>query len=285
MSTAMAYRHQPKDIAKHSPSGVSSSMLLGGACAVLLFAPLAFGSVQSWAIFLLQASATLFLLAWGYRQWTQHELKIQPHPLYGPMMAFTALVAVQWTTGLTAYRHATYSLLLLYAAYGMLAFVVTQSLRRSSQLRALAFALCGYGVLVAFFALLQGIAPNGKLYWIWPLEQGGLIYGPYVNHNHYAGLMEMLTPVPLTLALSRHVNGNRKLAVAAVAALMAGTIFLSGSRGGMIAFAVQIVALAILLRPQRGNWKWPAALALFLVIAIAFLAWIGGNALTQRLAS
>jgi O-antigen ligase len=149
----------------------------------------------------------------------------------------------------------------------------------------LAFVLCAYGTAVASFALLQGIAPNGKLYWIWPLEQGGLIYGPYVNHNHYAGLMELLTPIPLTLALSRHVTGNRKLAVAAVAALMAGTIFLSGSRGGMIAFGVQIVALAVLLRPQRGNWKWPAALAVFLAVAIAFLAWIGGNALTKRLAS
>src|SRR5207248_9398458 len=122
--------------------------------------------------------------------------------------------------------------------YAMLAFVITQALRRSSQLRPLAWLVCGYGAVVAAFALLQGIAPNGKLYWIWPLEQGGLIYGPYVNHNHYAGLMEMLTPFPLTLALSRHVHGNRKLAVAAVAALMAGTNFLFRSRGGVSGFGV-----------------------------------------------
>src|SRR5204863_4799118 len=129
-------------------------------------------------------------------------------------------------TGLTAYRQATYSLLLLYAAYGLLCFVATQSLRRSSQVKSLAGIICGYGLVLATFSLLQGIAPNGKLYWVWPLEQGGLIYGPYVNHNHYAGLMEMLTPFPLVLALSRHTEGNRKLVVAGIAALMAGTIFL-----------------------------------------------------------
>jgi O-antigen ligase len=265
--------------------GLSSSTLLGGACVVLLTAPLAFGAVQPWAIFLLEASAAVLCLAWGYRQWKSRELKVTRHPLYIPMLAFGALVVAQWLAGITAYRHVTYSLLFLYFSYGMLAFVVTQALRRSSQVRPLAWVVCGYGVVLASFALLQGIAPNGKLYWVWPLEQGGLIYGPYVNHNHYAGLMEMLTPFPLVLALSRHTDGNRKLVVAGIAALMAGTIFLSGSRGGMLGFGVQVAVLAVLLRPQRGDWKQPVALGVFLAVMIGFLIWIGGNELTRRLVS
>ncbi len=285
MSSAVAYRPEPERIAPHPQSGLSTSTLLGGACAVLLFAPLAFGAVQPWAIFLLEASAALLLLAWGYRQWSRHELTFVSHPLYAPMLAFGGLVLVQSVAGITAYRHATYSLLLLYLSYGMLAFVVTQSLRRSSQLRPLAWVVCGYGAVVASFSLLQGIAPNGKLYWIWPLEQGGLIYGPYVNHNHYAGLMEMLTPFPLALALSRHPGGNRKLVVAGVAALMAGTIFLSGSRAGMLAFGVEVVALVMFLRPHHSGWKQPVALGVFVAVMIGFLVWIGGNELTRRLAS
>ena len=285
MSSALAYQPEPDRVAPQVRPGLSSSMLLGGATVVLLLSPLAFGAVQPWAIFLLEASAALLLLAWGFRQWTTRELTIASHPLFGPMLAFGALVIVQSLAGITAYKHATYSLLLLYLAYGMLAFVVTQTLRRSSQLRPLAWVVCGYGTLVASFALLQGIAPNGKLYWIWPLQQGGQIYGPYVNHNHYAGLMEMLTPFPLVLALSRHSRGNRKLLLAGVAALMAGTIFLSGSRGGMLAFGVQVIALAILVRPQRGAWKQPLALGVFLAVMIGFLVWIGGNELTRRLVS
>ena len=200
------------------------------------------------------------------------------------MLAFGALIAAQWIIGITAYRHVTYSLLLLYGSYGILAFVATQTLRRSSQVRPLAKILCGYGLVLASFSLLQGIAPNGKLYWIWPLEQGGLIYGPYVNHNHYAGLMEMLTPFPLVLALSRHTEGNRKLVVAGIAALMAGTIFLSGSRGGMLAFVAEVIVLAVLLH-KRGDWKQPLALGFFLAVMIGFLVWLGGNELTRRLAS
>ena len=285
MSSALAYRTEPDRVTPQRRLGFSNSTLLGGAASVLLVAPLAFGAVEPWAIFLLEASAAVLLLAWGFRQWASRELTVASHPLYPPMLLFATLVVVQALAGITAYQHVTYALLLLYFSYGMLAFVVTQTLRRSSQLRPLAWIVCGYGALLASFSLLQGIAPNGKLYWIWPLEQGGLIYGPYVNHNHYAGLMEMLTPFPLVLALSRHTRGNRKLVVAGIAALMAGTIFLSGSRGGMIAFGVQVIALAILLHPQRGAWKQPLALGVFLAVMIGFLIWIGGNELTRRLIS
>jgi O-antigen ligase len=285
VSSALALRPEPDRVARQPRPGLSRSTLLGGACAVLLFAPLAFGAVQPWAIFTLQVGAVVLLLAWGFRQWVRRELEFFPHPLYAPMLAFAALVLVQWLGGITAYRHVTYSLLLLYLSYGMLALVVTQTLRRTSQLNPLAWAVCGYGAVLAAFALLQGIAPNGRIYWFWPLEQGGLIYGPYVNHNHYAGLMEMLTPFPLVLAVTRFAHGNRRLVVAAIAALMAGTIFLSGSRGGMLAFGVQIVMMGVLLRTQKGEWKQPVVLSLFLVVIIGFLIWIGGNELTRRLAS
>lgn len=201
------------------------------------------------------------------------------------MSGFVILGLVQLLAGLTAYRQATYSLLLLYLSYFALTFVVIQTLRRSSQLRWLAWIVCCYGAVVAAFALLQGIAPNGRLYWILPLEQGGNIYGPYVNHNHYAGLMEMLTPFPLVLAASHLTHRNRKFMLAGVAALMAGTIFLSGSRGGMIAFCIQIVVLGFLLRPHRDGWRQPLAIAAFIAVMIGLLLWLGGSEFTQRLAS
>src|SRR5262249_5504358 len=61
-------------------------------------------------------------------------------------------------------------------------------------------------------------------------------------------------------------------------------IFLSGSRGGMLAFIVQVVVLAVLLR-NRGDWKQPVALGVFFAVIIGFLIWLGGNELTRRLVS
>jgi O-antigen ligase len=259
---------------------------LASAGSLLLLAPLAFGAVEPWSIFALEAGSVAVLLVWGFRQWQNHELDVGNNAIYLPMAAFAGLIMLQWLTGATAYRHVTYTQMLLYAAYGMLAFVASQSFRRSSQFDWVVKAVTIYGGLLASFAILQGIAPNGRLYWIWPSLQGGAIYGPYVNHNHYAGLMEMLTPFPLVLAATRFTDGSRKMFVMAIAALMAGSIFLSASRGGMLALVVQIIVLAVLvLRSQKSNWKQPLLLGGFLILVIGFLVWLGGNELTRRLAS
>lgn len=284
MNTSLALHPEIPKVATTSRPKPSNTTLLTASTALLLFSPLAFGAVQPWAIFILEAGSVLLLAGWSARQWLARELNVLPHALYAPMGAFVALVLLQ-LIGTSAYRFATYSHLLLYIAYGVIAFVFTQCLRRASQLRILAWILCVYGAVLASFSLLQGLAPNGKLYWIWPLEQGGYVYGPYVNHNHYAGLMEMLSPIPLVLAASRFTTGNRKLAIAGVGALMAGTIVLSGSRGGVVAFAVQMVLLAVLLRGRVGTWKQPLLMAAFLMAAIGLLVLIGGNELTRRMAS
>ncbi len=286
MSSALTAPPEPAPVAKASRPRLTSTALLAGACAVLLLGPLAFGAVEPWSIFALETCSVLLFAVWAFRQWIHRELDLSGNVLYLPMAVFFALVLVQWVVGTTTYRHATYSHLLLYAAYGMLAFVVTQTLHRSSQFELMAKLFTGYGAVVALFAVLQGMAPNGKVYWVRALEQGGFIYGPYVNHNHYAGLMEMLTPFPLVLAATRFTDGNRKIAVAGIAALMAASIFLSGSRGGVAAFVAQMVVLSILLvRKREGSWKQPLMLGAFLAMVIAFLLWMGNNELTRRLIS
>jgi len=284
VSSALAFQPEAPRVTKATRHVLSSTMLLAGAGAILLSAPLAFGAVQPWAILALQTSTTLLFLAWGFRQWLNREIRISSHPLYLPMLAFAALVTLQWLTGMTAYRHATYSHLLLYLSYGLLVFVVTQTLRRTSQLEKFAWVLAGYAAMLASFSLLQGLAPNGKLYGVWKPFYGQP-YGPYVNHNHYAGLMEMLTPFLLVLAATRVTQGRRKIAVAVIAAVMAGTIFLCGSRGGMLAFALQAVLLVVLLRPRQEDWKRHLLLGVGLAAMIGVLVWIGGNELTRRLAS
>ena len=286
MSSALVTPPEPAPVAKVSQPRLTNTALLAGATTVLLLGPLAFGAVEPWSIFALEVCAVLLLVVWAFRQWMNRELTISSHVLYRPMAAFFALGVVQWLAGTTAYRVVTYTHLLLYASYGMLIFVVTQTLRRSSQFELLAKVATAYGAVVASFAVLQGLAPNGKLYWIRALEQGGSIYGPYVNRNHYAGLMEMLTPFPLVLAATRMTDGNRKVAVAGIAALMAASIFLSGSRGGMVAFVAQMIVLGVLLiRKRDSGWKQPLMLGGFLAVVIVFLVWMGGNELTRRLAS
>jgi len=261
------------------------AVLWYGVLGLLLFGPLAFGAVEVWSISIMQVGAGLLFALWAAQQAAAGKLEIAGSPLFLPVLLFASLIAWQLATGRTAYRAQTFSAALLYCSYGVLFFLVVQCLRRTSQVRVLGFALSGYGFAIAVFALLQGIASNGKLYWLRTAQAGGWIYGPYVNHNHYAGLMEMLTPIPLVISLAGGVRGLRKALASVAAAVMASTIFLSGSRGGMVALTVQMTLLGAVLIKRQRNWRLAPAWVVFLALALGILAWLGGAELTERIAS
>jgi O-antigen ligase len=263
----------------------SDPVIFYGVFGLLLFGPLAFGAVEPWSIFVLEAGAALLLLLWIIRQVASGELFVAGSPLFAPALVFAFLIGLQLATGRTAYRYETLSAGLLYCAYGVLCFLVTQILRRTSHVQALTVTFSVYGFLLASFALLQSLSSTAKLYWLRTPRMGGWIFGPYVNHNHYAGLMEMLVPIPLVFSLTRGARGPRKIMAGVAAALMAGTIFLSGSRGGMLAFVVEMGLLAVVVVWGQQSRKMTLALATFLVIGVGLVLWLGGSELAKRLAT
>lgn len=261
------------------------SVLLYGTFGLLMFGPIAFGSVEPWSMFTLETGATLLVLLWLAKQWIDGELKVKGNPLFLPMAVFALLIIAQLVLGKTAYRHDTVSGGVLYGAYAMLCFLSSQTLLRNSQARRLALVFSVYGTALACFALTQGIAPNGKLYWMRTPRMGGSIYGPYVNHNHYAGLMEMLVPIPLVLSVSHLATSRERMRAAVAAAVMAATIFLSGSRGGMLAFLAELLILAVFLVRQQRGIRTALSVGAFLLMVISLLTWIGGGELSRRISS
>ena len=256
-----------------------------GVFGLLLFGPIAFGATEPWSVFVLEAGAASLLMVWIVRQVASGELVVSANPLFAPMLAFAGCIGLQLATGRTAYRYETFSSSLLYLAYGILCFLAIQVLRRTAQVRILTMMFSVYGFLLALFAMLQGFSGTTRLYWLRTPRMGGWIYGPYVNHNHYAGLMEMLLPVPLVFCLMREGRGPKKVAAGIAAALMATTIFLSGSRGGMFAFVVQMAVLTAVVVWRQKSRKVTLALATFFVLGFGLVLFLGGGELAKRLAT
>ena len=257
-----------------------------------MFGPLAFGAVEPWSAFILETGSVLLTLLWLGKQWRAGELTITWNPLFLPMAGFGVLILAQIVFHVTAYRHDSISEAMLYCAYAMLCFLSGQTLLRGSHARKIAVMLAVYGSAIAAFALVYSYSSNGKLYWFYPISHGGAIYGPYVNHNHYAGLMELLLPIPLVLSLTRLAGDTERIAAGIAAAVMVVTVFLSGSRGGMIAIFVQLVVFAVVLLRQRVTFvrqnkgmQIAVRIAAFALVVVSLLTWLGGKQLMTRVSS
>lgn len=280
-------RIEEKRSALTGPRGVEqiSTVLFYGLFATLMAGPAAFGAVETWAISVLEAISVSLALLWLARQWMEGEITLLWNPLFPPMAAFGTLLILQIVLKTSAYRHDTISGAMLYCSYAILCFVAAQTFIRSSQVRKIGVILALYGFAMAAFALLQGISPNGKLYWIRQPQLGGWIYGPYVNHNHYAGLMELLIPIPLMISFSHLATQKARIAAGVGAAVMIGTVFLSGSRGGMIAVLAQLFILAFVVFRRRRSLRIVVGSAAFIVLLFSMLTWLGGEQLTSRVTS
>jgi O-antigen ligase len=264
---------------------VPATVMVGAVCAVLIFAVLAFGAVEPWAVFVVESAAVVLLLLYASRVIGAEPAKLHGSPLYAPMLIIGLLAIVQILFGTTAYRLATLREFLLDAAYFTMFFVVVQCFRSERERKLFAAIMTAFGFLLAVFAVLQDFTSAGKLYWVHTPRFGGVIYGPYVDHSHYAGLMEMLIPLPVLLCLSRGLSGGQKALLSFMAAFMTASLVMSRSAGGVISFVCAWLIMGpFLFRSERGR---RAAMALVggAAVTVLFVMWIDGGAIVERLAA
>jgi O-antigen ligase len=264
-------------------AGCNHRMVFRGAIGLLLLGPLAFGATEPWSQFVLEFGTACLFVVWAMGEARSTIFTVRWASTLTPMLGFILLMAAQLALHVTISRGQTLSAGLLFAAYFVLCFLLIQSLRQPHQLEAAALIVSIYGATVALFALIENFTSNGKLYWLRKPYYEGWIYGPYVNHNHYAGLMEILTPVPLVIALSPRCTAKKRWLAGITAAIMATSILFSQSRGGMFGFAAELLLLTGLLARHASRRQTFAALVLFFCLTILLAAWLGAPQIVERL--
>jgi O-antigen ligase len=263
--------------------GVLRYLVLYGLGGVLMYGVITFGAVEPWSLFGFQAMATGLLVLWTVQQLaTGAEFVLSP--LYVPVAIFATIVGAQLMLHRTAYAYMTRTASLTYLAYAMILMVALQMLRAKEDVQRLVGFLAVAGFLIAIFAVIQDLTSKGEIYWMVPVR-GGFIFGPYVNHNHYAGIMEMLAPFPLVLSMMEELTPPKRVLLAFAGVFMAGTIFLSLSRGGMTAFGFEMVFLAAVLWWKNASRRSAAIFATACLLILMFLLWLGGKRLVERFVS
>lgn len=261
-------------------SDILDTAIVIGFCALLSFGPLAFGAVEEWSILVLESATCVLFLLWTLRQVLVGELLIS-NPLVGPMLLFGSVVGAQLLLHRSAYMHDTASAAQLYVLYAALAVLAMNTLREAHHEQIFWMGLTGFGFLLAVFAIMQNVSPNGAIYWTFEPHQSASFFGPYVNRNHYAGLMEMLIPIPVIMSFRHDLSPSQRVLLGFAALIMASSLVLSGSRGGFIAFAAE-VALVIVIVATR-NRRSILPIAICALLGLGLVAWIGHSEVFERL--
>jgi O-antigen ligase len=205
---------------------------------------------------------------------------------------------------------ATARSLWLLAAYAGVFLVLANCLTERRQLRAAAAVLAASGFVMAVFGILQKLSGTHSIYWFHIPRFGGNIFGPFTNRNHYAVQMNMLLGVTLGLLLGRpgagdgegsghgralswrertasHLSaaGGRTALLGFAAALMAASVCVSLSRGGIgsLVVAVGLIGTVVAVRSGpgvRGKAFWAVGLLL-----VGLVVWLGWRPVVERLGS
>jgi O-antigen ligase len=215
--------------------------------------------------------------------------------------ALCAWVAIQWIgsrfgkIGIDADAIESHGLTLIacFAAF----FIAWEVARDRAARDRLILSLIGLGLFEAFYGLAEYLA--GWQY-IWNVPRRyyiGSATGTYINHNHFAGLLEMILPLALCLALYNwqkarsRMRGNsvrsfmRHLGdpemIKCLLLLLASTVFFlalvfSFSRMGLISMLASLGVMAAVVMAGRRRNPLPTALILLVVAAcVAAVAWVG----------
>ena len=164
-------------------------------------------------------------------------------------------------------------------------FLAGQVFRTVEDWRSFLWFVMSLGFAVALFGILQHLTFNGKLYWFREMRYGGIPFGPYVNRNHFAGLMELIIPAGLApLALGK-VRRERWIIASLFTLTAIGALFLSASRGGIVSFLAEVAFLTIVMVLRRSSGKHALAGGAILLLALALVSWLGVRQALERFAS
>lgn len=254
-----------------------------GLLVLLMGAVLAFGAVQKWSQLSFELGVTVLFVIWVMQQTWSRRLALTPAGLYAPAVGFFLVVLAQIAFRISAYRFASESSALLYVAYGIVLLIAIECVQDKDLRRRMSIALAGFGACYATFAIVQNLTEPRKLYWTIEPSQFAHTYGSYVNRNHYAGLIEMLVAIPLVLTAGQLLKGGKRTLAGFAFILMAGSIFLSASRGGMVAFSVEALIFVVLLLRNPSHKRTALLFAGMLVLVIAFLGYTSRGQISQRI--
>lgn len=230
---------------------------------LLVFAPGAFGAVDTWAWLVVQTAAALVFLLWGVRLWLRDGARLLWPPLCWIVLAFMLYALVRYLTADIEYVARQEFLQVM--VFGFLFLAAINNLRGAEEISFIAGTLIAAGTLSAGYAVAQ-FMHGSNVVWNELSPYAGRASGTYISPNNLSCLLALLLPLALAYLLVGKVNVVTRILLGYATVAMLAGLAVTFSRGGYIAAAAGIILLlAILL--GHGNHRLKAGLLLVILLA------------------
>ncbi|MCK4391087.1 MAG: O-antigen ligase family protein [Desulfobacterales bacterium] len=196
---------------------------------LLVFTPLARGTVQVWAISIAHFITLVMLTAYLLQITFSMQLRWVRIPLDFPLIALFLLAVISSFSSIEWY--ASITALMKLANYIILYFIIVNTIRERDQVRRVAYTIMGVGAFLALFGMIKYLGGICPPWWDYGILHKGFA-ATYGNHNHLAGYLEMAIPITIGLLIAVRKGWEKALC----------------------GFSLFFLCIALTLTLSRGGW-------------------------------
>ena len=251
--------------------------------ALLLFTPLARGSVHTWAQAALMA-LTVLLAGLTAAERLLSDGPIWPKTVIDRPLLLLALIVILAAI-FSRFRPDSFEALGLLISYTVVFYTTINLLKSRERQRHIVYTLIAVAVLLATIGLLKQFSPVEMSWWTYSHEKGKsfLMSGSYGNHNHLAGYLEMTIPLVLGLFLVRSRRGSTFLVLLYVSLYLIAAHILTLSRGGWMSLTLALTLMALILLVQKRFKRKKMLLLIIGGVAFALVITLTGTQIVERI--
>ncbi len=257
-----------------------------GIAVLMVFAPLAKGSVRLWSMTIVEIMVFIlvFFWLWSVNNSESKEDKFRKTKIGLPLVLFVILAAI--SSVFSIYRYAS-----IMEMFRLLAIVGIFYLAVNNFRRRMVLYFTGLIIIIATSMSLFGLGQYffGLNHSWWAHDK--FLSSTYVNHNHFAGYLELVIPLVIGIFLGfkrdnfvsdfKFLISRIGLAIAFVITAIA--FILSQSRGAWASLLVALLVMNIVLIRKKVLKKISLVVFMFIIVVGVLYIYGGSDSIATRL--
>ena len=254
-------------------AGLYDNLLFALILSVMIFAPIARGAVRPWSAtpVMLILYAAIFLRLIKTANSADNKLQITRLDL--PIFLFSLLAVISFV--FSVYKHDSFYAMLRLFAYIGLYYLVADGLSGTAR-RLLVWVAISVGGCLSVYGLLQYFGVLDRSWWF-PEK---FLAATYVNHNHFAGYLELVIPAVVMLISAAEGSGRIAASVALIPCVAA--MILTQSRGAWMSIILAFMISAVFLIRKGFKISTGFVMAALAMAAIVTVIYFGKDTIAER---